>query len=268
MRGLWVGEVQDLTIFAKDFLFTNRTWDQPEHGGRIDQHWDDGHQAGWLGSLWLRSFQVKFLTTSLSLLSCQRHNHGFQVLSLQSWNWGDSLTDSNLLGQDHHILLHLLHLPRSFKHFNPKNNSSCTYIVESNFSFQPHSGLDAFTSSSSLYLRPTPGSSNHLKKKKLYWLFFSLTIWFQMDTGCFHHWQQPRFLTKNFLQKSEYWKQIEMPSQTLYSRDKKSFFQALDFDRVLLMNVLTPPCLRLRFLSSISISSPLILLLHWGSGIF
>ena len=106
------------------------------------------------------------------------------------------------------------------------------------------------------------------RRKKWYWLSFSLTFWFQMDTGCFHHWQQPRFLTKNFLQRSEYWKQIEMPSQTLYSRDKKSFFQALDFDRVLLMNVLTPPCLRLRFLSSISISSPLILLLHWGSGIF
>ena len=120
--------IKDLTISAEDFL-ANDIRDQLEDGGRVNEHRDDRHQARWLGSVGLRSFQVNFilirfihflvftlpndiLPQKWSIYSNYILGHGYQVLSLQSRNWGDPLKNSNLLDQDHHLLLHLLLLPR------------------------------------------------------------------------------------------------------------------------------------------------------------
>ena len=52
--------IKDLTISAEDFL-ANNIRDQLEDGGRVNEHRDDCHQARWLGSVGLRSFQVNFI---------------------------------------------------------------------------------------------------------------------------------------------------------------------------------------------------------------
>ena len=77
----------------------------------------------------------------------------------------------------------------------------------------------------------------------------------------------PGFWQRTFCKEVNIGNRLKCPVKR-FTEDKKEtrLFQASDFDRVLLMNVLTPPCLRLRYLSPIS--SPLILMihysLHWG----
>ena len=171
--------IKDLTISAEDFLANDI---RDEDGGRVNEHRDDCHQARRLGSVGLRSFQVSFiLIRFLPFLVFTLPNdilpqkwsiysnfigHGYQVLSLQSRNWGDPLKNSNLLDQDHHLLLHLLLLPRSnnqslkTKRIICISTTSTTPANEDDLFLQPHSGSDASTSSSSLCQMPTLGCYN------------------------------------------------------------------------------------------------------------